>query len=427
MTYKRLDTPYVGLVPYTEEDSRFFFGREKDQQVIVSNLFASKLTILYGASGVGKSSLLRAGVVNELNDRAAKAIVAEGAPDLAVVYFNDWKANALLGLKLALISALEACGVTPAADLQRSLAAIIRDVAPVFDGCIMMIFDQFEEYFLYQAGEAGAGSLAVEFAEAANDPRLPVSFLVCLRDDALSKMDRFKTLIPSLFSNYLRVQPLTRWQAQRAIVLPVEAYNRLPAEERVYPQTICIEPELVEAVLDEVRQDRVLIGEVGRGVVSGTASTGIETPYLQLVLTKVWSEELGSGSRQLRAATLERLGGAEEIVGKHLEGVLGQLTDREKEICSHIFKFLVTPGGTKIAHSFGSGRLCEGTARPSRTDSLEALRRRNTDTQSRGLHRRGRPDALRDLPRLACTRDSRLAQIPRRQDGTRRTGTHPCC
>src|SRR5438132_1239353 len=351
MTCKRLETPYVGLVPYTEEDSRFFFGREKDQQVIVSNLFASKLTILYGASGVGKSSLLRAGVVKELNDRAATSIAAEGAPDLAVVYFNDWKANALVGLKLALISALEACGVTPAADLQQSLAAIIRDAARIFDGCIMMIFDQFEEYFLYHASETAAGALAVEFAEAANDSRLPVSFLVCLRDDALSKMDRFKTLLPSLFSNYLRVQPLTRWQAQRAIVLPVEAYNRLPAEERVYARTICIEPELVEAVLDEVRQDRVLIGEVGRGVVSGTVSSGIETPYLQLVLTKVWSEELGSGSRQLRVVTLERLGGAEEIVGKHLEGVLGQLTDREKEICSHIFKFLVTPGGTKIAHT----------------------------------------------------------------------------
>src|SRR5438552_13138252 len=287
MTRKRLETPYVGLVPYTEEDSRLFFGREKDQQVIVSNLFASRLTILYGASGVGKSSLLRAGVVKELNDRAAEAIADEGVPDLAVVYFNDWKANALVGLKLALISALEACGVTPAPDSQRSLAAIIRHAAPVFDGCIMMIFDQFEEYFRYHSGETGGASIAFEFSEAANDLRLPVNFLVCLRDDALSKMDRFKTLIPNLFSNYLRVQPLTRWQAQRAIVLPVEAYNRLPAEERVYARTICIEPELVEAVLHEVRQDR--------------------------------REELSSGSRQLRVATLQRLGGAEEIVGKHLE------------------------------------------------------------------------------------------------------------
>ncbi|HVH57704.1 MAG TPA: hypothetical protein VM791_15680, partial [Vicinamibacterales bacterium] len=64
----RVDCPYVGLVPYTEDEARFFFGRENDQRVIISNSFASRLTILYGSSGVGKSSVLRAGVIRELRD-----------------------------------------------------------------------------------------------------------------------------------------------------------------------------------------------------------------------------------------------------------------------------------------------------------------------------------------------------------------------
>ncbi len=55
--------PYKGLQPYTEEDRDYFFGRERDQEIIASNLFAASLTVLYGASGVGKSSVLRAGVV----------------------------------------------------------------------------------------------------------------------------------------------------------------------------------------------------------------------------------------------------------------------------------------------------------------------------------------------------------------------------
>src|SRR5207247_6777894 len=132
-----------------------------------------------------------------------------------------------------------------------------------------------------------------------------------------------------------------------------------------YARTICIEPELVEAVLHEVRQDR--------------------------------REELSSGSRQLRVATLQRLGGAEEIVGKHLEGVLGQLTDREKEVCSHIFKFLVTPGGTKIAHT--ASDLADFAKVPQ--DLLEPILWKLSGsetriTQSRGLRRRRRSDALRD-------------------------------
>src|SRR5262249_15490698 len=58
-----------------------------------------------------------------------------------------------------------------------------------------------------------------------------------------------------------------------------------------------------------------------------------------------------SGSHQLRLETLNKLGGAKEIVGKHLEGVLDRFTEGEKEVCSRMFEFLVTPGGAKIAHT----------------------------------------------------------------------------
>jgi ABC-type transport system involved in cytochrome bd biosynthesis fused ATPase/permease subunit len=59
-------SPYVGLRPFREEDSDFFFGREKDIRIISSNLLSEPLTVLYGPSGVGKSSVLQAGVVPEL-------------------------------------------------------------------------------------------------------------------------------------------------------------------------------------------------------------------------------------------------------------------------------------------------------------------------------------------------------------------------
>src|SRR5580698_4604891 len=58
----RADCPYVGLTPFTEEDAEFFFGRERERRIIAANLRTSRLTLLYGSSGVGKSSVLRAGV-----------------------------------------------------------------------------------------------------------------------------------------------------------------------------------------------------------------------------------------------------------------------------------------------------------------------------------------------------------------------------
>ena len=57
-------TPFKGLAAFqdTELDALLFCGREREREVVVANLIASRLTVLYGASGVGKSSLLRAAV-----------------------------------------------------------------------------------------------------------------------------------------------------------------------------------------------------------------------------------------------------------------------------------------------------------------------------------------------------------------------------
>src|SRR5262249_49486648 len=54
-------SPYKGLERYDEADALFFFGRDADAELVVANVLASRLTLLFGESGVGKSSLLHAG------------------------------------------------------------------------------------------------------------------------------------------------------------------------------------------------------------------------------------------------------------------------------------------------------------------------------------------------------------------------------
>src|SRR5690348_9628993 len=102
-------TPYKGLAPFEDSDvdALLFFGRERETEVIVANLLAAKLTVLYGPSGVGKSSILRAGVARRLRH------IAPGAD---VVVLDEWAADPEL---------------------------------PDADGETFLILDQFEEYFLY--------------------------------------------------------------------------------------------------------------------------------------------------------------------------------------------------------------------------------------------------------------------------------------
>src|SRR3954469_24099689 len=85
------DTPFKGLAHYTEKDAAFFFGRDRERKVIIANLKARPLTLLYGESGVGKSSLLRAGVASQLLHLARENVEEVGTPEFVPVTFSAWR------------------------------------------------------------------------------------------------------------------------------------------------------------------------------------------------------------------------------------------------------------------------------------------------------------------------------------------------
>ncbi|HEV8487007.1 MAG TPA: AAA family ATPase, partial [Blastocatellia bacterium] len=341
-------SPYQGLIPYGEDDAPYFFGREKEARLIAANLFASPLTLLYGASGVGKSSVLRAGVAHQLRRR----------DDLLVVVFNSWQRNPVGDLMQAVAAAADLAdhngGDTtmhrPTRDPRASLVEFLATCAERLNRRLMIILDQFEEYFLYHAQNE---EFATEFPKAVRQSDAPVSFLISIREDFYAKLDRFEGTVPALYDNYLRLEHLDREAAQVAIEKPIEQYNRRYAKAA---RPFSIEPELVEAVLRQVETGQVILGESGRGVVEATkshedAEARIETPFLQLVMTRLWDEEVGERSHNLRLQTLSHLGGAENIVRSHLDAVMSALLPREQEIAASVFHYLVTPSGTKIAYS----------------------------------------------------------------------------
>ena len=74
--------PYIGLDFFVEEDAGLFFGRDAERKRIIGNLRASRLTLLYAESGVGKCSLLRAGVSARLRQLRRDDVSGRGSVQL---------------------------------------------------------------------------------------------------------------------------------------------------------------------------------------------------------------------------------------------------------------------------------------------------------------------------------------------------------
>ncbi|HEX5731228.1 MAG TPA: tetratricopeptide repeat protein [Blastocatellia bacterium] len=341
--------PYLGLAPYSEEQALFFFGREKERKAITDNLLARRLTLLRGESGVGKSSVLSAGVSHDLRWLARENLDATGKPGLAALVFRSWKGDPVAELKRAVEGAVKkAFFGMPFEPVSQSLplAETLEMWADRVGGELLIILDQFEEYFLNNGQEGGDGTFAAEFIRLMNPRFAMVSFLISIRSDCYEKLERFKKDIPNIFQHSLRIDHLDMDAAREAIQKPVEKYNHLFAAGR---KRISIEPGLVDVILSELRE---LEGENRlEKAAANVEATEIKAPFLQLVMMRLWKEEMLSNSAIIRRETLERLGNAEGIVSKHLISAMNDLTPEEREIARRAFSHLVSPSEAKYAYS----------------------------------------------------------------------------
>ncbi len=303
------ESPYKGLASFedSELDALLFFGREREISAVAANVLANRLTVLYGPSGVGKSSLLGAGVARRLRELS-------GAP---VVVHDAWAEDPAARLIASVHAECGELGAT--AGLVDTVAAAAQQ-----NGELHLLLDNFEEYILYHGLE---GPLSATLPELLRRPGLRVNVLLALRDDALAELDEFADRIPELFSNLLRLDRLDREAGRAAILGPLARYSELAGEQ------FTAEDALVEAVLDEASTD-----------------AGVEAPYLQLVLERLWEREREEGSRELRLATLRAIGGARAVVREHVQGALDRLPLAEQEAAARVVRQLVTPSGRKVSH-----------------------------------------------------------------------------
>lgn len=332
--------PFRGLAPFTEsrEDAELFFGREAEIEIAAANLLAARLTLLYGPSGVGKTSLLRAGLVRRL--RTEDRVSAHHA----VVLLSEWTGDPVAEL---IARARRATRSDPgdhgAGQIEEALPALAREHGVE----LLVILDQFEEYLnRYPAG----GPLDDALPQLVSGPGANVRLMISLREDALAGLDRFKGTIPDLFGNYLRLDRLDPEMALEAIERPLEGYNR-DAE-----RPVGLEPGLAAEVVRQLGDPEVgLVRRHGpsthRSGREAPVPARIEPAFLQLVLTRLWEADAAREPPVLSRATLDARGGAGRILQTHLRTGMDALPAEDQRLAYELLHLLVTPSGMKVRHT----------------------------------------------------------------------------
>jgi len=143
-----VNAPYKGLRPYEESDEDIFFGRNGDTRILTDKVLTRKLTLLFAASGIGKSSLLQAALLPTLKRAALPAHDA-----LDVVSCNDWVNNPDSTLKARVVQTLKDRGKLPgdySMVMDIPLVDFLRRCTLFSSDPLVLILDQFEEFFNYQ-------------------------------------------------------------------------------------------------------------------------------------------------------------------------------------------------------------------------------------------------------------------------------------
>jgi hypothetical protein len=258
------DSPYFGLDYYQEKFGAWFFGREAEGGKVITNLRAARLTLLHAESGVGKSSLLRAGVAWRMRKLADDSLARRGTARTVPVVFSSWKDDPVPQLVTAIGTAIRPyLAGNPEPDLPADrLDAAVEAASDAANTSLLLMLDQFEEYFLYCARESTPERFADQLAACINRPDLRANFLIAIREDAYAGLgDLFKGRIANVYGNYLHIEYLDHACAEKAIREPLNIYNSQPE----VTEPVKIQDELVKAVLDEVGPTTAIVTRTSPG------------------------------------------------------------------------------------------------------------------------------------------------------------------
>ncbi len=300
-------SPFKFLDSYTREDHDIYFGRNSETEALYTAVFKSKMVLLYGVSGTGKSSLIQCGLANKFQESDWLPVFVRRGRDMLDSLFQS------------LIHTHVEAPREPKKRTAKSFLKLLQSLYLDHFKPVYLIFDQFEELFIF--GNKEERNEFVQLMEALQQSEVQVKVIFSIREEYLAMLTEFEDRLPELFQNRIRVERMHFPQAKEVIQGACQ-YATIEIEEG-------FEEQLLEKLTGGKKE--------------------LELTYLQVLLDRLWkkSEE---GKNGFTLTLLESMGHISDLLGQFLEEQINELEEPEQGLT--VLKTFVSVQGTKKQLTF---------------------------------------------------------------------------
>lgn len=322
-----LINPFVGLRSFEEDEDYLFFGRSTQIDELLKKFSDSHFLAVIGASGSGKSSLVKSGLLPAVYSGFMKvgsnwrvAIMQPGENPIGYL-------TATLAADRTLYSNIENTGIPREqiieASLRRSengLVQVYKDAHLPPDENLLIVVDQFEELFRfskYEKDNKFNKSDAMHFVQilltAAFQRECPLYVLITMRSDFLGDCAEFRGLPEAINNGQYLVPRMTREQIREAITQPIAVSNAT------------ITQRLVTRLLNDINNDTD------------------QLPILQHAMMRTWDAwyKRNEHATPIDFEDYEKIGTMKTALSQHADEAYEELgTEQEQHICELMFKAL---------------------------------------------------------------------------------------